>query len=167
MKLNMGLASGQLNLAITGLMLFTFMTIHLFQFRFGDTDQFGDYFIRPPQFLINFWGIPSLDLFWTDYTSVAKVGVRDIYALEYQIFKNPLWAGFYLFAVVVFMTHACIGWKKVTPALGIPKGHHKRVEAYGYIIMLVLGAIYISFPVYCFMTDRFNGKELDIQTRPE
>merc|ERR1712113_370263 len=52
-----------LNLAITGLMLMTFMTIHLFQFRFGDTDQFGPYFIRPPPFLVNFAGILSLDLF--------------------------------------------------------------------------------------------------------
>merc|ERR1711920_1012327 len=71
-----------LNLAITWLMLMTFMTIHLFQFRFGDTDQFGPYFIRPPPFLVNFWGIPTLDLFWTDDTSV-KVGVRGIYALEF------------------------------------------------------------------------------------
>ena len=55
-----------LNLAITGLMLMTFMTIHLFQFRFGDTDQFGPYFIRPPPFLINFAGILTLDLFWCD-----------------------------------------------------------------------------------------------------
>merc|ERR1711953_837794 len=46
-----------MNLAITGLMLLTFMTIHLFQFRFGDTDQFGAYMIRPPPFLINLWGI--------------------------------------------------------------------------------------------------------------
>jgi len=167
MKLSMGLASGQLNLAITGLMLLTFMTIHLFQFRFGDTDQFGEYFIRPPPYLINFWGIMSLDLFWTDDTSIAKVGVRDIYALEYQIFKNPAWAAFYLFAVVVFMTHGFIGWKKVVPALGIPKGHHKRVEVYGYIIFAVLGAVYASFPLYCFLTTRFDGKELDIQTRPE
>merc|ERR1712050_656868 len=48
MKLAMGLKSGALNLAITGLMLLTFMTIHLFQFRFGDTDQFGFYYVRPP-----------------------------------------------------------------------------------------------------------------------
>merc|ERR1712079_997795 len=54
-----------LNLAMTGLMLMTFMTIHLFQFRFGDTDQFGPYYIRPPQFMVNFEGILSLDLFWT------------------------------------------------------------------------------------------------------
>merc|ERR1719343_958458 len=42
-----------LYLAITGLMLLTFMTIHLFQFRFGDTEQFGGYMIRPPPYLIN------------------------------------------------------------------------------------------------------------------
>merc|ERR1712193_449895 len=81
MKLAMGVRSGALNLAITGLMLLTFMTIHLFQFRFGDTEQFGPYMIRPPPFLINFWGILSLNLFWTPDTSVAPVGVRDIYAL--------------------------------------------------------------------------------------
>ena len=48
-----------LNLAISGLMLLTFMTIHLFQFRFGDTDPFGPYHIKPPPYLINFWGILS------------------------------------------------------------------------------------------------------------
>merc|ERR1712193_501642 len=35
MKLGMGIKSGQLNLAITGLSLLTFMSIHLVQFRFG------------------------------------------------------------------------------------------------------------------------------------
>merc|ERR1712232_955711 len=75
MKLSMGLKSGALNLAITGLMLLTFMTIHLFQFRFGDTDQFGFYYVRPPPFLINFKGILSLDLFWTEDTTVTPVGV--------------------------------------------------------------------------------------------
>merc|ERR1712014_345158 len=81
MKLTMGLKSGALNLAVSGLMLLTFMTIHLFQFRFGDTEQFGPYYLRPPRYLINFWGILSLNLFWTDDSTIAPVGVRDIYAL--------------------------------------------------------------------------------------
>merc|ERR1711874_75575 len=89
-KLTMGIKSGQLNLAITGLALLTFMTIHLFQFRFGDTDQFGPYMIRPPPYLINFVGILSLNLFWTDDVTVKPVGVRDIYALEFKIFQNPV-----------------------------------------------------------------------------
>merc|ERR1719223_1248665 len=55
MKLKLGVRSGALNLAITGLALLTFMTIHLFQFRFGNTEIFGPYMLRPPPFLINFW----------------------------------------------------------------------------------------------------------------
>merc|ERR1712013_392223 len=54
-KLTMGLKSGQLNLAMSGLMLLTFMTIHLVQFRFANTEaRFGgDYILCPPPFLIN------------------------------------------------------------------------------------------------------------------
>merc|ERR1712151_601420 len=141
-----------LNLAITGIMLLTFMTIHQFQFRFGDTEQFGAYMIRSPPYLINFWGIPTLTLFWTDDTSVTPVGVRDIYALEFQLFQNQLWSGFYIFSVLVFVTHACLGWKKVTPVLGIPRGHIAKVEAIGYLIFVTLGAIYISFPLWCLFT---------------
>merc|ERR1712232_337 len=157
---------GVLNLAITGIMLLTFMTIHQFQFRFGDTEQFGAYMIRSPPFLINFWGIPTLTLFWTDDTSVQPVGVRDIYALEFQLFQNQFWSFFYILSVVVFVTHACLGWKKVTPVLGIPKGHISRVEVYGYIIFLVLGAIYISFPLWCMMTAPDAGFQTAIQTNP-
>merc|ERR1719201_1726072 len=39
-SLNYTVASGQLNLAITGVLLLTFMTIHLFQFRFGATEPY-------------------------------------------------------------------------------------------------------------------------------
>jgi len=152
-----------LNLAISGLMLLTFMTIHLFQFRFGDTDQFGPYYIRPPPYLINFWGILSLNLFWTDASYVEPVGVRDIYALEFQIFKNPLWSFFYIFSVGVFMVHACWGWQKVTPVLGIPRGHIKRVEMLGYAIMIIMGLVYISFPLYVMLTKPFSGYEDTIQ----
>jgi len=154
-----------LNLAITGVMLLTFMTIHLFQFRFGDTDQFGPYYIRPPPMLISAYGIPKLELFWTHDTDVPKVGCRDIYALEYQIFNSAgyVWSVFYIFSVCVFVTHACLGWRKVTPVLGIPKLHIPKVEKIGYGIFIVLGAIYISFPVWCLTTKMSIGKEFDLQ----
>merc|ERR1719343_1498580 len=163
MKLALVKSSGisALNLAITGLMLMTFMTIHLFQFRFGDTDQFGPYFIRPPPFLVNFWGIPTLDLFWCD-TGDVKVGVRDIYALEFQIFKNPVWAYFYSFSVLIFITHACLGWKKVTPAL-VPKRYVSKSEHIGYALIIVIGLIYLSFPLYVTLVDRFGGYEMSLQ----
>jgi predicted heme/steroid binding protein len=206
MKLKMGVMSGQLNLAISGILLLTFMTIHLFQFRFGDTVP---YYIRPPPYLINFWAILGLrlSLFWCDQSfddcsGAPTVPVRDIYKLEFDIFQRPtnfpfgdscgskpfhldflpawtqlpdlalpctevpnFWAGFYIFSVVIFMIHACLGWAKVVPALGIPMGHHKRVNVIGYLIFWTLGLIYISFPAYVMMTPkRFCGWEADPNT---
>jgi len=156
-----------MNLAVSGVMLGTFMTIHLFQFRFGATHQF---FLRPPPMLISWYGIPHLNLFWTTDTEVPVVPVRDIYKLEYQIFnggdgvaKSNFWAYFYIFSVLVFVTHGCMGWQKVTPVLVIPKLHIPKVEKAGYAIFLVLGAIYISFPVYCMMTQPFAGIEAALQ----
>ena len=77
------------NLAISGFMLMTFMAIYLFQLRFDDTCQFGPYSIKPPMFLIYFQGILTLVLFWCKDLDVAWVDVRDVYALEFLIFKNP------------------------------------------------------------------------------
>merc|ERR550514_317646 len=48
------LKSGKWNLAITGVVLLSYMIIHLFQFRFGATQP---YKIRPPPYLVNFDGI--------------------------------------------------------------------------------------------------------------
>jgi len=151
-----------MNLAISGVMLGTFMTIHLFQFRFGDTQQF---FLRPPPMLISWYGIPKLNLFWTADVDVPAIPVRDIYDLEYRLFNgsNNFWAYFYIFSVVVFMTHACLGWQKVTPVLGIPKLHIPKVEKAGYAIFLTLGVIYISFPLYCMSTQPFAGIEANLQ----
>jgi hypothetical protein len=161
-KQTLGAAMSTLSMGISGVVLGTFMTIHLFQFRFGATEQ---YFIRPPPCLISFFGIPKLALFWTTDEYVTPVPVRDIYKLEYQIFNSVgnFWAFFYMFSVVVFMIHGCWGWKKVTPVLGIPKGHIKRVEVMGYAIFLVLGVIYISFPLYCMFTAPFAGHNVDLQ----
>jgi len=146
-SLNYTVASGQLNLAITGVLLLTFMTIHLFQFRFGATEP---YLVRPPPFLINFGGITALQLFWVSDPTVDPVPVRDIYKLEFELFKSVGWCAFYLFSVVIFMAHACLGWKKVVPApaLRIPKGHIEKVKLIGYGLILAVGAVYLSFPLY-------------------
>jgi len=141
------LQAGKLNLAVTGLALLTFMTIHLFQFRFGATQP---YLVRPPPYLVNFYGITSLKLFWTWDPSVTPVPVRDIYKLEFDLFRSAGWCLFYMCNVLIFMTHACLGWQKVVPApaMGIPKGHQGKVTKLGYGIFLVIGSIYLSFPMY-------------------
>jgi len=155
-SLNYTVASGQLNLAITGVLLLTFMTVHLFQFRFGATEP---YLVRPPPYFINFFGIPKLQLFWVDDMSVDPVPVRDIYKLEFEIFKNWTWVWFYMFSVLMFIIHACLGWKKVVPApaLRVPKGHIQRVKNIGYVLIMGVGAIYLSFPMYTHFTAMKTG----------
>merc|ERR1719160_831183 len=155
-SLNYTPASGKLNLAFSGALLLTYMTIHLFQFRFGDCEP---YMLRPPPYFINFWGLLQLQLFWTSDTSVAPVPVRDIYKLEFEIFKSGWWTLFYIFSVVVFAIHMCLGWAKAVPApsLGIPKKHHSRVTIIGYLLAIFISVIYISFPVYTHLTSMKVG----------
>merc|ERR1711881_437521 len=40
-SINYTVASGKLNLAMSGIALLTFMTIHLFQYRFGETQPYN------------------------------------------------------------------------------------------------------------------------------
>merc|ERR1711948_1310 len=62
-----------MNLAISGVTLLTFMTIHLFQFRFGATYQ---YFICVPKYFVNLSTLLDLrlNLFWVPD---AKGGCKD------------------------------------------------------------------------------------------
>merc|ERR1712166_1355550 len=58
-SLNMAISTGKLNLAISGITLLSFMTIHLFQFRFGVTQPA---YICPPPYLINVATVLQLSL---------------------------------------------------------------------------------------------------------
>merc|ERR1712014_489979 len=78
-SITMGLRSGKMNLAISGVLLLTFMTVHLFQFRFGETMP---YKVCPPPYLINIKGLLHLALFWVGDEGCQSVNVRDIYRLE-------------------------------------------------------------------------------------
>lgn len=153
---NFALNSGKLNLAMTGSLLLCFMLIHLQQFRFGEAQK---YLVRPPPYLINFGGIPHLQLFWTSDVTVTPVPVRDIYKLEFDIFQNPVWVVFYMFSTCIFLLHACWGWQKVVPSslMKIPKGHQQRVIYMGYAVMWGIALCYFSFPLYCFFFPMKTG----------
>merc|ERR1712060_746822 len=76
-SINYTIASGKLNLAISGITLLTFMCIHLFQFRFGETQPFK---LCPPPYLMNIGTIfhLRLNLFWVDDPGCTTAEVRDI-----------------------------------------------------------------------------------------
>merc|ERR1711972_53276 len=110
--------------------------------------------ICPPPYLINFAGIYDLNqflnLFWVSNEGCKATMVRDIYQLEFQVFKSIHWTVFYIFSVIIFSTHMCLGWQKCIPAphLDIPKRHHNKATHIGYIMTVFIALIYISFPIY-------------------
>merc|ERR1712194_581723 len=116
-------SSGKLNLAITGIALLTFMTVHLFQFRFGETQNFK---LCSPPYLVNLMTLfhLQLNLFWVDYPGCETSEVRDIYRLEFEVFQSPGWCAFYMLSVLIFAAHMWLGWAKAVTAasMGIPKG---------------------------------------------
>jgi len=148
-SINYTVASGKLNLAISGITLLTFMTIHLFQFRFGATQPFK---LCPPPYLVNIDTVfhLRLNLFWVDTPGCVSTEVRDIYRMEFEVFKSLEWCLFYIFAVVVFSIHTCLGWEKAVPApvLDIPKRYHRKAIHVGYVMTVFIALVYVSFPVY-------------------
>jgi hypothetical protein len=144
-SINYTIASGKLNLAISGVTLLTFMCIHLYQFRMGETQM---YMINPPKLFINVKTIWKINLFWEDGPKWKPV--RDIYRLEFDVFQSFGWCFFYVASVAVFSTHMCLGWQKCVPApvLDIPKRYHTKAVHFGYIMTAFIAAIYISFPFY-------------------
>ena len=67
-----------------------------------------------------------------DVISVKLVGGRGIYALEYQLFQNRFWVAVYVAFACVFKSNASLGWQKVIPVLGIPKGRLTMVCALAF-----------------------------------
>ena len=114
---------GQLNLAITGLTVLTFMTIHLFQFRLADIEQdwWPSWFIK-------------LTFCRTDDGDVRFVLLTDIFGKGYKVLKHLVLLRFYIMVVVIFMTQACQRWRKVAqvPSPGISKQHQCSVKVHGY-----------------------------------
>merc|ERR1719203_947495 len=170
MKLTMGIKSGKLNLAITGIALLTFMTVHLFQFRFGETQNFK---LCSPPYLVNLMTLfhLQLNLFWVDYPGCETSEVRDIYRLEFEVFQSPGWCAFYMLSVLIFAAHMWLGWAKVVPAasMGIPKGHQRKVTILGQLITVVCASIYLSFPIYTHffpMADGSLSKEAALPALP-
>jgi hypothetical protein len=159
-SINSTISSGRLNLAMSGVALLTFMTIHLFQFRLAETAM---YKICPPPYMIDFKAIYTLhhflNLFWTEDKNCEVVLVRDIYKQEFAVFQSFGWMLFYIASTTIFCTHMCLGWRKVipSPAMGIPARYHNKATHIGYAMTALFGLIYSSFAIYAHLATPSEG----------
>jgi succinate dehydrogenase / fumarate reductase cytochrome b subunit len=110
-----------------GLLIFVFLILHLISFKYG-----------------------------THYTAnYGKGEIRDLHKLVIETFQQPLYAGWYAFAMVVLLVHLSHGVASSVQTLGI---HHPRyqkgIKAFSCLYALVVGGGFIIQPLYVFFIYR-------------
>merc|ERR1711916_127481 len=102
-SLNYSVASGKLNMAISGVTLLTFMTIHLFQFRFGDTKPYD---LCPPEYLVNI-GLECCALVFSGWKEPATMSRCATSTGWNSKFSNPLVGSCSTLEQCVCSPHTC------------------------------------------------------------
>jgi succinate dehydrogenase / fumarate reductase cytochrome b subunit len=107
----------------TGLITLLFVGVHLQQFKFGAWYQIGD----PP--------------------------IRDLYRTEAEVFTSPLWAGGYVFCVVLIGFHLRHGISSAFQSLGVDHPvYTKRLMAVGTILAVLIAAGFAVIPIWVYLT---------------
>ena len=100
---------------------------------------------------------PSVDDPFVYPSARTCARIVTLHTLRFVRFRKIL-CEFFIMAVVIFMTHACLGWGTLTlaPSVGIPKELQCCVKFYGYLIFWVVGLTYIPFLVFVTLTQCVN-----------
>jgi len=145
--INYTLASGRWNMLLSGLVVLTFLTKHLIDFRFATDYKLAQ--IRPPKYWISFDRLLH-GYVWTESESsgVPLKAVNDLYTKEYEVFGDFTNVAFYQGCVAIFVCHMCWGWKKMVPSddMQIPTDHKDKVIYMGWAAAIAIGVMYSSLP---------------------
>ncbi|CAE7489631.1 rpl11a [Symbiodinium pilosum] len=137
---------------LSGLVLLTFLSKHLMDFRFYPAYDYVE--LKAPPLLINYKGSLSGHIF-TDSANGELVRARDLYSREVALFKDFKTVLWYTSAIVIFATHLCLGWKKLVPAdaMQIPRDHQNSVIYIGWAAALAVAFMYGSVPWYVYFAE--------------
>jgi succinate dehydrogenase / fumarate reductase cytochrome b subunit len=115
------------NMAISGMILFLFTLIHVWQFRFG----------------------PSIEQGYI--TTQDGVQIRDLYRLVVEVLQNPLMTCFYMVAMVLLGFHLRHGIWSAFQSLGLtcPRTTQK-LRLLGIFISVVLAVGFLFIPVWVY-----------------
>lgn len=113
------------SMAITGVIMFVFLIIHLWSFKFGATDP----------------------------VMIDGEQARDLRKLVIEKFQTPAYAFGYTAVLLVFILHLSHGFWSSFTTLGMrhgPFSEKMKTIGYGFAILLMLGFIFI--PLYIYFT---------------
>jgi len=152
-SLNYTIGTGKWNMLLSGSVVLYFLQHHLQDFRF-----YPDYektMLWAPDHLIAFDGVLSGRVFSELEGNGELVKVRDIYSHEVVLFKNIDNVLLYTVCITLFVTHMCLGWKKLIPAdaMQIPRDHQKTVIYMGWVAAMAVAGMYLSVPWYVYFAE--------------
>eukprot|EP00913_Durusdinium_trenchii_P030571 g28634.t1 len=80
------------------------------------------------------------------------VKARDLYSREVALFKDLNTVLIYTLCLILFVTHLCLGWKKLVPAdmMQIPRDHQQTVIYIGWLAAFAIAFMYGSVPWYVY-----------------
>jgi succinate dehydrogenase cytochrome b subunit len=106
----------------SGLLVLLFVIVHVKQFKFG-----------------------------TFYLALGSDSVRDLYRTEIEVFRNPLWVGFYVIGTLLVGLHMSHGVSSAFQSLGLDHARYSRRLVTGGILLAVLVAGGLAIiPVWAF-----------------
>jgi succinate dehydrogenase / fumarate reductase cytochrome b subunit len=107
----------------TGLVILTFVIVHVVQMKFGTWYQVGD----PP--------------------------VRDLYRTEVEVFSSPLWVAAYVFCVILVGLHLRHGISSAFQSAGADHPvYTKRLTVLGTVLAVLISGGFAIIPVWVYLT---------------
>ncbi len=117
------------SMALLGSLIFFFLVIHLYKFWY--------------------------QMHWGDIATVMYDGeeYKDLYALVYTAYKNPVWVAFYTLAMIPLAYHLLHGFQSGFQTLGLNHSSYTPViKMLGIIISVVIPIGFALIPVVFFLT---------------
>ena len=108
----------------SGLIVLVFVVIHVKKFKFG-----------------------------TFYLASGSATVRDLYRTEIEVFRNPLWVGFYVIATLLVGLHLRHGVSSAFQSLGLDHPRYtRRIVAIGIAVAVAVGGGLALIPLWAYFT---------------
>jgi succinate dehydrogenase / fumarate reductase cytochrome b subunit len=105
---------------LSGVVVLAFVPLHLWTFKFG-----------------------------THYVSPTDPGVRDLHRLVIEAFQQPLYAGWYVLAMIVIGFHLWHGFGSGLESLGVTS--RKPLRIVGQVLAVVLAGGFLLIPLVIFL----------------